>query len=119
MTRDEATRALAEAASYAPLPTYYPETMIHADIGRVYFLAGDLDHAFELLDRLSKGARGLFTPIPFTRALVTFGQTLERRGDVAGACAAYARVLARWGSAPKSITADAARARVRALKCAP
>jgi hypothetical protein len=37
--------------------------------------------------------------------------------DVPGACAAYQRVLDRFGQAPKSITADAAREARRRLAC--
>ena len=46
------------------------------------------------------------------------GETLEHRGDKAGACAEYARVLQRWGHAkPKSVTANAAREHARSLGC--
>jgi serine/threonine-protein kinase len=46
------------------------------------------------------------------------GQALEATGDATGACGAYRKVLARWGNAkPKSVTADKARARSKALRC--
>jgi serine/threonine-protein kinase len=51
-------------------------------------------------------------------AVLDLGRALEQTGDTAGACAAYARVLAKWGTAkPRSITADAAREGVRRLRC--
>jgi serine/threonine-protein kinase len=44
----------------------------------------------------------------------------EERGDKAEACAGYATVLREWGQAkPRSVTADAARARAKKLKCVP
>jgi len=42
---------------------------------------------------------------------------LERVRDVAGACAAYEVVLARWGKAPRSVSAKTARTRQAALHC--
>lgn len=46
------------------------------------------------------------------------GQVLERKGDQAGACEAYRYVLGRWGNArPRSVIAEEARARSKALGC--
>lgn len=46
------------------------------------------------------------------------GRVLEETGDRDGACAQYAAILFRWGNAkPKSVTADKARARSKALSC--
>jgi serine/threonine-protein kinase len=46
------------------------------------------------------------------------GQMLEQTSDRDGACAQYASILARWGNAkPRSVTADRARARSKALAC--
>jgi len=47
------------------------------------------------------------------------GKAREATGDKAGACAAYAVVLRRWGHAtPRSVTADEARAHARRVGCA-
>jgi hypothetical protein len=46
------------------------------------------------------------------------GQLLEQKTDRDGACAQYAAVLARWGHAkPRSVTAEKARSRSKALGC--
>ena len=43
---------------------------------------------------------------------------LEQKSDRGGACEQYAAILRRWGGAkPRSITADKARARSKALAC--
>jgi serine/threonine-protein kinase len=47
-------------------------------------------------------------------------RALEEKGEIKDACASYRVVLQRWGKArPKSVSADLARKRVEALKCAP
>jgi serine/threonine-protein kinase len=57
-------------------------------------------------------------PFVHTRAHQWLGEALEANGDRGGACAAYAVVLARWGSATlPSVTARKARGRVAALGC--
>jgi serine/threonine-protein kinase len=103
---DEATRAFGPIAFAA------------ASLGRVELLAG---RAADALPALEEGARvcaALTHPIDAVRAIERLGAGLETKGDAAGACAAYARVLARWGQArPRSVTADRARARSRALAC--
>jgi serine/threonine-protein kinase len=51
-------------------------------------------------------------------AAMHLAEAREASGDGVGACEAYRTVLDRWGSAkPRSTTAEAARARVRALGC--
>jgi hypothetical protein len=51
-------------------------------------------------------------------AAALLGDLLEKKHDTPGACAAYARVLSRWGHAkPRSVTGDAAKARSKALGC--
>jgi hypothetical protein len=48
----------------------------------------------------------------------TRAQALETKKDTEGACAAYKVVLDRWGHAkPRSVTADQARERAKALGC--
>jgi eukaryotic-like serine/threonine-protein kinase len=51
-------------------------------------------------------------------AALHLAEAREASGDDPGACEAYRAVLDRWGGAkPRSMTAEAARARVRALAC--
>jgi hypothetical protein len=83
-------------------------------LARARELAGDLDGAIGAAEPVVRtcfwdGTRNL-------RAALILGRAREAKGDTAGACEAYARVLSRWGSAkPRSVTADAARA--RAVHC--
>jgi eukaryotic-like serine/threonine-protein kinase len=60
----------------------------------------------------------LVDPFAFVRAGLALGQELEAKGDKAGACGAYQKVLERWGQAkPRSVTAEKARQRAAALAC--
>jgi len=87
--------------------------------GRVYALAGDLDAARRYLEDGTAQCRQLYSPLPRIRAHDELGRVYEALGHTAKACEQYAAVLARWGEArPKSVTADHARARQRALGCA-
>jgi serine/threonine-protein kinase len=54
----------------------------------------------------------------WARASLLLGRALEATGDASGACAAYARVVARWGGAKRSVTAEEARAAAKKLGCA-
>jgi serine/threonine-protein kinase len=89
-----------------------------ADIGRVYLLAGRVDEAVAHL-KLATAECNLFdSTIDHVHARLDLGRALEQKGDTAGACEAYRKVLAVWGHAkPRSVSADAARARVTSLKC--
>jgi serine/threonine-protein kinase len=52
------------------------------------------------------------------RTHLWLGQAKEQKGDKAGACAAYCVALDSWGKAkPRSVTADQAPARAKALGC--
>jgi len=90
-----------------------------ADTGRVYLLAGRADEAIDHLRRATAQCDILSSTLDHVRAELHLGRALEQTGDRAGACDAYGRVLARWGHAsPRSVTADEARARVKAIGCA-
>jgi serine/threonine-protein kinase len=91
-----------------------------ADAGRVYLLAGQVDEAIVHLKRAAAECNVFDSTIDHVHAALDLGRALEQKGDVQGACDAYGKVLAQWGHAkPRSVSADAARARVTALKCAP
>jgi tetratricopeptide (TPR) repeat protein len=88
-------------------------------IGRVDLLGGRVDDAVVYLKRAASSCQALLAPIPHTQAHYWLGQALEKKNDTRGACAAYRVVLERWGDAkPRSVTADQARARMKALECA-
>jgi serine/threonine-protein kinase len=87
-------------------------------LGRAHLLAGDRETAIALLAPLSVECVTLGAPGIVERASFLLGQALDQGGDTNGACAAYQRVLAHWGNAkPRSVTADKARERSRALGC--
>jgi eukaryotic-like serine/threonine-protein kinase len=92
---------------------------VDAHVGKVYLLAGRQDEAVRWLQRSAASCWVLRDVLAHTRGLLFLGQALEAKGDTAGACAAYGRVVDRWGNAkPRSITAEKAKARTAALRCA-
>ncbi|MEP7122851.1 MAG: protein kinase [Byssovorax sp.] len=118
-TRDEALEALAVEPGYNALPAFRPKTLAVADVGHALLLAGRTAEAIPRLEEATRSCRALEHPVLHTRAHDWLGTAREAIGDRAGACAAYQVVLDRWGAArPRSITADHARERSRALGCA-
>jgi serine/threonine-protein kinase len=126
-TPAEARAALDLLPAWSPLPDH---RMIPGDagaVGHAYALAGDADRAIPLLRQESAwcgpvpagtGILGLGPSLRIMQDRFLLGQALEQKGDRDGACAEYSAVLARWGNAkPRSVTADKARARSRALAC--
>jgi eukaryotic-like serine/threonine-protein kinase len=107
------------------LPRFLPLSNVSFDVeaayvGRTYWLAGRTAEGLPLLREAAHDCNALLMPIEHTRAQLWFGQALEETGDKAGACEAYGTVLARWKDArPRSVTADRAKERVKALGCAP
>jgi serine/threonine-protein kinase len=92
---------------------------VDAYVGKVYLLAGRPDEALRWLQRSAASCVAPRNVLAHTRALFFLGQALEAKGDAAGACVAYGRVVDRWGNAkPRSITAEKAKARTAALRCA-
>jgi len=86
-------------------------------LGRLYVTAGDLARARPHLERARRSLWTLHSVIAATQAEELYAEALEP-SDRAGACAAYATVLERWGAAKASVTAARARSRARALGCA-
>jgi serine/threonine-protein kinase len=117
-TPEEAREALDAQARYGPLPSYRPNTLVEAYVGRTFLLAGRADEAARWLDVAARRCRALSAPVEHTRAHLWLGLAREALGDRARACAAYRAVLDRWGHArPRSATADRARERSAALGC--
>ena len=97
-------------------------------VGRLLLLAGRVEEAIPVLERLTRSCRvitselsldsDLDAPLKFLHAQLLVGQAREARGDKAGACQAYGVIQARWKDArPRSVTLDRARERTRALAC--
>jgi serine/threonine-protein kinase len=116
-TPSEAKEALALLPKYPQLTSYRPMTLADAHMGRTSFLAGRTAEAEPLLAKGAANCRVFDEPMEHTRTHWFLGQAREGLGDRAGACAAYHVVLDRWGRAKKSLTAERARARSRALGC--
>ncbi|UQA62931.1 serine/threonine-protein kinase [Polyangium aurulentum] len=115
---DDAKEALAARASFGPLPPYRPETMIDAAAGMTFLLGGELDEATRWLEGATRTCSALSFPLEQTRAHLWLGRAREAARDRAGACAAYRRVIDRWGRAkPRSVTAEEARSRAVKLGC--
>jgi hypothetical protein len=118
-TPADARAALDAVARFSPLPELRPSTMANAAEGRVHLLAGDAARALPLLRRGAGACLALSYPIERMHARLDLGLALEALGNKGEACAAYASVLARWGTAkPRSVTAEAARTHAHDLGCA-
>jgi serine/threonine-protein kinase len=87
-------------------------------IGRTYLLAGDTEGALDRL-RSATGSCGVLDNLFFyVRAHEELGEALAAKGDTDAACGELRVVLSYWGQAkPRSVTADAARAQMRRLRC--
>jgi serine/threonine-protein kinase len=123
-TKDEAKGALdalAEDKRLAPLLMIqgaFCVGMVDAYAGHVYLLADRPTEAIPYLRHATNACMGLDNPFEQLHAQLDLGLALEQTGDRAGACAAFGRVLERWGHArPKSVTADAARVHMTKLGC--
>ena len=119
-TKAEAEEALAALPAYQPLSSFaYYVGIPDAEVGRTYLRAGQPDVAIRHLAKAVATCSAFRHPFAHTQAALHLGEALESTGDMAGACAAYAKVIARWGHArPRSISAERARARSKVLACA-
>ena len=116
-TNDEARIAVGRLASFGQLPPIANRKFWTHDgpIGELLRMGGRVDDA---LPRLRAEAGRCSYEMTRVRAQLGLGRALEEKGDTAGACASYGDVLKEWGSAkPRSVTADDARERSKALSC--
>jgi hypothetical protein len=96
---------------------------VNAQVGHLLLLARRFADAASRLELVAFDCAlfrwdNSYIPV-MVRAAYDLGQAREGLGDADGACVAYRRVLDRWGGAvPRSTSAEAARARSRALHCA-
>jgi eukaryotic-like serine/threonine-protein kinase len=96
------------------LPNLYHQERI----GHASLLAGRFAEAAQLLESVTANCDQLEDPIGQTRAWLDLGEAREKLGQQPGACAAYAKVVERWGKAtPRSLTAEAASSAMRRLAC--
>ena len=99
---------------HAPLPPNFQSAK-----ARTFFLAGRGELASPILEKLTRWCSlELMNTRNWAQSHLYLGELDEQKGDTAGACDHYAKVLARWGHArPRSVTADEARARSKAIGC--
>ena len=117
-TSDQAQEAMAALGRFGGMPSHRPLTATNYSIGRTLLLAGKTEEAVGYLRKAAHACMPLSAPVRYVRANLFLGQALEATGDKAGACKAYDVVLARWGKAkPRSVTAEEARRRSKALGC--
>jgi serine/threonine-protein kinase len=118
VTPEDAQTALAVLPDYAPIPSVLTIGSTAPLLGKVYALGGRSKEAIPELQRATASCAALEEPIEMTRGKLLLGEALEATGETDAACAAYKVVLSRWGAAkPRSVSADAARAHAKALRC--
>jgi tetratricopeptide (TPR) repeat protein len=90
-------------------------------LGRAALLAGDVDRAIEWLQHATSVCFASDTPVLFAQqARLELGRAYELKGDTARACATYRSISTRWtATRPRCVTADKAKARLKALHCPP
>ncbi|MDB4943717.1 MAG: uncharacterized protein JWP97_3251, partial [Labilithrix sp.] len=86
-------------------------------LGHAYLLAGQPHEALAPLEKTANNCSWMWDAIEHTWSLVDLGKTHEALGNTEHACEAYQRVIARWAAAPRSVSRDFAKARVKALGC--
>ena len=112
------TACIASAGPVALLPSFTSGSKSTESLARTgQALEAELE-ALPALTRAATSCYALRFPVEQMRAVRDLGVAREATGDRAGACEAWQRVLDRWGRAtPRSVTAEDARARMRALGC--
>jgi tetratricopeptide (TPR) repeat protein len=128
-TADDARAALA-ALPEGPLETAAGHGLVCEALGHALLLAGRPGDALPWLRQAASSCAAMVAPVNFdlaeglntvhyVRAHLWLGEALEQTGDGAGACAAYAEVVTRWGRPrPGSVTVDETRTRMKKLGCA-
>jgi serine/threonine-protein kinase len=121
-TSTEAETALSALVQLGPpssLPGHTGAVPVpDAVTGHAYLLARRPAQAIPWLRRASASCTLFDATRDKVRSALDLGAALEAAGDKPGACSAYGQVLAIWGRAgPRSVSADQARERVKALGC--
>jgi serine/threonine-protein kinase len=114
---DDAREALDALPSFGGLPRFFYYDPLQDRVGLTFLLAGRVDEAIPWLEGGARACELPFVTRPIAARLL-LGEAREQKGEKGAACAAYAEVLKRWGSAtPRSVTAEEARRRAKALGC--
>lgn len=119
----EAVRAMPDSVKNKTLLPSPPGWIIpggfpNADGARAQLAASRTHEAVATLQGVTRHCSVLNDAIIHRRSLLWIGQAHEAAGDTTRACSAYGALVRLWGGArPRSVSAEAARARVRALRC--
>ncbi len=103
-------------AAMAEMPAQMPKTIdsgrwaaMDLNIGRVLVLAGEWERSIPHLKRAARSCERLGEPHLYPLANVCLGSALQQLGRTEEAAAAFERVVAVWGEAPRSRAVAAAR----------
>ncbi|MGO8996086.1 MAG: protein kinase domain-containing protein [Polyangiaceae bacterium] len=111
----DALAALTKAGGVDPKFSHTP--FFSQGLGAMNAFTGHGAEAISYLERAETSCYVLEEVMDLTHDAYALGVAKEQTGDLPGARAAYQKVLDRWGSAkPRSVTAEKARARLRALE---
>jgi serine/threonine-protein kinase len=115
----DAIEALRVLPDYLPLPGVIAHTAGYdGAIGTTYLLADRADEAVPYLRRAVSSCFAVQTSLWQIPARLALGMALEKQDARQAACVAYADLLKEWGDAkPRSVSAEEARRRARALRC--
>ena len=114
-TREDAEAAL---AAMPPDPQPWWREDVRPALANMYVLLERWDDAVPLLEAAVRECDVVDNVPWLVRAHVQLGDAYATKKDVAGACAQYRWVEDRWGGAkPRSVTAEAAVKKMRALDC--
>jgi hypothetical protein len=120
-TREEAVAALASAPPLSTMMVDYNGTVdptMPAALGHTLLLAGRFDEAIPLLEEVAHFCQPVRTPLAPTYAALDLGVALEALGRKDRACEAYGSIVGHLGHAkPRSVTAEKAAERTKALGC--
>jgi tetratricopeptide (TPR) repeat protein len=114
---DDAIEALDAMARYGPVPRGATiDLEASARLGHVYATAERWAESLDPLHVAARSCSGLTWGRDQVLSLYELGLALEHTGDRVGAREAYGSVVQRWGGAkPRSVTSEAARARLKAV----
>ncbi len=91
---------------------------VELHVGTAFARAGRMDDARLHLERAANSCIRFGDPFAHPHAELELALVREQTGDTNGACDAYRAVVAQWGDAkPRSVTAERAKDRLRALAC--
>jgi eukaryotic-like serine/threonine-protein kinase len=116
-TPEEATEALGHMPTSPPPPAGGRTLDFDACFGKTLLLAKQYDRAIDPLRRVAHSCGALSVPFHYMQSQINLGLALESSGDKEGAKVFYRMVVDLWGKArPRSVTAEAAQARLLALE---